>query len=246
MVNAHSLAFEEIYAPGPVIDISKCRYCGVCSGYCPEKAIQFNRYVPSVTLIVSMCFGCGNCIKGCDHKGISMQNKLSGKILQGRLNQNYFIAGELAKGSEFKKPLLIALNERLLEDAIVICDFAPGIGSSVSVGLSNMDLAIVVLQPEYDWEQNLTLMLNTLDKSSIPFGVIINKVKNETELVKDIKAYFLNQSIPLSGIIPFTIILEDSSDFTDTGKDIFPHTFSEIWERLKKIIPASVPIHKET
>lgn len=247
MVNDISSTQEEIFADFPVIDILKCRYCGVCSGYCPEKAIQFNRFVPSVTLIVAMCFGCSECFNACDHKGIRMQKKLSGTIHQGSLGQNYFIAGRLADATEFKLPLVNALTNLLLQDATVICDFGPGNDNAVSAGLTDLDMAVVVLQPENGWEQNLTSMLNITELKTISTGVILNKVNSGSEFVNDIKVYCLNHSIPLLGIIPYDKRFENHSDFQwSTRSEFFNQTFSVIWKSLHGFSPVFKSISNET
>ena len=247
MVNDISSTQEEIFADFPVIDILKCRYCGVCSGYCPEKAIQFNRFVPSVTLIVAMCFGCSECFKACNHKGIRMQKKLSGTIHQGSLGQNYFIAGRLADATEFKLPLVKALAERLLPDATVICDFGPGNDSAIRTGLSDMDIAALVIEPGTGWEQHLTSMLNMPELKDICKGVILNKVKREKEFVPAIKAYCLNHSLPLLGTIPFDKSFENHSDFQRSSRsEIHVRTFSELWKSLLELYFVSQAIPNET
>jgi MinD superfamily P-loop ATPase len=241
------LISEAIYAPLPVIDISKCRYCGVCSGYCPEKAIQFNRFVPSVTLIVSRCFACGNCMKNCSRNGIKMQEKLSGKILQGRMNDHYFIAGQLTETSEFKIPLISALINRLNPETTVICDFEPGTGSSVSLGIAEMDVAAIVLNPGPGWEQNLDLMLAMVEKIGIPAGVILNKVKHESAFAGKVKAFCASHSLPLLGIIPFDKSLENGLDYTITFKpENVKKVFTEIWDGLFELLPTSIRMQKET
>ena len=233
---------EEIYASRPVIDFSKCRFCGVCSGYCPQKAIQFNRFIPSVTLIVSRCFACGNCLKGCDHNGIQLQVKLSGKIIQTQREDNHFIGGKLDGSSEFKIPLIKALLERLKPETTVICDFEPGNSAAVDVGLSKMDVAVIVLCPDSGWEKHLSLMLDTVEKSQAAFGVLLNKVTPGMPFVNDIRRYCTNQAVPVFGLIPIDKSIETNIDFTEHNKSELPaEGFYEIWEEMCKVFPTPLP-----
>ncbi|MFZ4660697.1 MAG: 4Fe-4S binding protein, partial [Caldilineaceae bacterium] len=203
---------EEIVASQPVIDISKCRYCGACVGYCPEQALQFNRFVPSVTLIVSRCFGCGECLRGCTRDGLKMKEKAVGKIVKGKLNGHWFIGGQLEKGCELKVPLVKALLDRLNVQATVVCDFGPGDGRAVSAGLSGMDFAVVVVEPEAEWKRNLETMCLLLEKCSVPFGVILNKVKGDSEFGNEANAYCSKHDFAEFGLIPYESCFECQSD----------------------------------
>ena len=238
MVDPEELTSEDIYAPQPVIDISKCRYCGVCSGYCPEKAIQFNRFIPSVTLIVSRCFACGNCIKSCERNGIRMQEKLAGKILKGRIGQHSFVAGKLEEKSDFKMPLLKAVLDALDPEAATICDFEPGAGTPVSFCLAKMDIACVVVQPENDWERNLNSMFKLIKEAKIPAGVILNKIKSESAFVAEVKAYCTNHSIPLLGIIPFDKSIGNTKDSNNTD---YPEETEQAFTQIRENLLAQFP-----
>ncbi|MEI6059329.1 MAG: 4Fe-4S dicluster domain-containing protein [Bacteroidota bacterium] len=227
------IATEEIVAPLPVIDVSKCRYCGVCAGFCPQKAIQFNRFIPSVTLVVSRCYACGNCLKGCSRNGIKLRDKICGTILKGSLGKHSFIAGCLDDTSGFEIPLINALLERLNPDLTVVCDFGPGTGSPVEAGLAGMDIALLVAQPGPGWETDMDLLLELIQKSHVDAGLILNKVIPGSEIIDDIRVYCTNHSFPLLGIIPFDKNLEDDSDFhTFANRGTTMQGFSEIWKQV--------------
>lgn len=246
MVEPVELTTEAIYAPQPVIDNSKCRYCGVCSGYCPEKAIQFNRFIPSVTLIVSRCFACGNCIKSCDRNGIQMQDKLAGKILKGRIGKHIFIAGKLEEKSDFKMPLLKAMINALDTEAVAVCDFEPGADTPVSFCLEKMDIACILVQPDPNWERNLDKMLELVEKAKIPAGVILNKIKPETTFGAEVKAFCINHSIPLLGSIPYEKNLENTKYPNKTyNPEESKHVFSQIWENMPVQFPTLFRIQKQ-
>jgi 2-oxoacid:acceptor oxidoreductase delta subunit (pyruvate/2-ketoisovalerate family) len=56
----------------PVVDKSRCSDCKLCSLYCPDGAIDFNR----VEVDLDYCKGCGICSRICPSKAISMIGEL--------------------------------------------------------------------------------------------------------------------------------------------------------------------------
>ena len=247
LVKIESVTTEEIFASQPVIEVSKCRYCGVCSGFCVEKAIQFNRFVPSVTLIVSRCFACGNCQKSCTRNGIRMKEKHVGKIVQGSLGKHQFIAGELDAESEFQIPLIKALLERLKPETICICDFGPGRDLPVRIALKEMDVAVIVLQNKPDWKLHLDAMLVLTKENNIITGLIINKVEGGSSFSEKVKAYCDRSGVHFLGIVPYLARLENSTDFDENhGSEISKKPISEIWTAITNLNPVFQSIYNET
>ena len=238
----HPLNVEEIIAPQPVMDVIRCKYCGVCAKFCPENALLFNRYVPSVTLIVSRCIACGQCIKGCERKGLKMKQKVAGKILQASLDGHPFIAGQLDESSDFRLPLIKALLHKLKPAAVTICDFGPGNSENLQPALKRMDMAVVIVTPNPDWLSGLEAMMALLSKINIPFGVIINKVTEEMHLVNEISEYCGKLDIILLGMITIATELEADIDFTQPYTSS-PHAieFSGILENITNFAPLRLP-----
>ena len=237
MADESGLKTEKIYGTLPVIDLSHCRYCGICAGYCSENAIRFNRYVPSVSLVVARCISCGNCLKACTRNGIKMLQKLSGNIVEGQIDGIPLIAGQLQEFGQFHKPLIKALLERIEPDATVICDFAPGYDGVISAGLQGMDLAILVMEPEAEWQTKLAVMLNLVKNEGIASAVILNKVSDKHAIVEDIKAYCATHVIPLPGIIP--VITDHSPGSATHSGAISSEVFSEAWNNIAELLPVN-------
>ena len=172
---------------------------------------------------------------------------LSGKILQGRLGAHFFIAGKLEDEFEFQIPLIHALQDRLHPEALVICDFGPGTGISVSVGLSKMNIAVIILQPAADWERNLTAMLDMTGKINIPAGLILNKVNDDMLYVSEVKAFCSEHSIPLLGILPSDEGLDLKADCHEAdGSGALDRSLMEIWEGFPGVHAEPGHIKKET
>ena len=53
----------------PVVDESKCVFCGVCAGVCPTGAIEFEE-AGVLRIKTSMCIACGHCIELCPEKAM--------------------------------------------------------------------------------------------------------------------------------------------------------------------------------
>jgi MinD superfamily P-loop ATPase len=247
MLEVESLTSEEIFANQPVVEFSKCRFCGVCSGYCVNKAIQFNRFVPSVTLIVARCCACGNCQKACNRNGIQMKEKYVGKIVQGNLVQHHLIAGELDPESEFQVPLIKALLERLSPESICICDFGPGTDLPVSLALEQMDVAIFVLQNTPDWEQHLKAMITLTEKCNILSGLVINKSEENSSFSVEIAEYCNLNSFPIWGVIPDFGDLENNKDFDNTfNPEVATLPVSKIWNSITQSHPILQLAYNET
>ena len=228
----------KIYASVPVSDKTRCRYCGLCSGCCPEKAIQFNRYIPSVTLIVSKCIACGSCVSACIRNGIRIQERLAGEIVECSLGDGSFIAGCLDEDSQYQIPLVNTLISRLNNEATVICDFGPGVDTQEIPGITAMDMAVVVLPAEPLWEENLAVMLQQLLERNIPSGLILNKVKKDLLIVNKVKVYCALHSITLLGIIEHDKCLEETQCAGNTEVSAkIEKVFSGIWNNLSDMLP---------
>jgi MinD superfamily P-loop ATPase len=238
MADESGLKTEKIYGTLPVIDLSHCRYCGICAGYCSETAIRFNRYVPSVSLVVARCISCGICLKACTRNGIKMLQKLSGNIVEGQIDGIPLIAGQLQEFGQFHKPLIKALLERIEPDATVICDFAPGYDGVISAGLQGMDLAILVMEPEAEWQTKLAVMLNLVKNEGIASAVILNKVSDKHAIVEDIKAYCETHVIPLPGIIP--LIADHNPGSGNYSGGINPDSFSDAWKNITEWLSVQI------
>jgi len=228
-----SLIQEDIFAPQAVIDTSRCKFCGECSLFCPEKAIQFSRYIPSVTLIVSRCSTCGNCIRRCQRNAIRTREKIVGTLHYGHTDNQYFVVGELNENSENKTPLIKALLEKTDTDGTIICDFGPGDGADVRVGLSNMDMAAIIVTPESHWKKNLEAMFALVKKHTNYAGVLLNKVENDEGFIKQVQVLCDDFAIPFIGIVSYNEKYQLTHSLnhqqTNTNQDSI---FSEILNKM--------------
>jgi pyruvate ferredoxin oxidoreductase delta subunit len=54
----------------PVLDVSKCNYCGLCALYCPPQCMKDmgDHYEANL----AFCKGCGICVKECPKQAYAM------------------------------------------------------------------------------------------------------------------------------------------------------------------------------
>lgn len=233
---------EDVFASHPVINNTKCRYCGVCADFCTDRALQFNRYIPSVTLIVARCSACGRCFKNCTRNGIRLKPELTGKLISFDAGDHRFIAGELDENSEFRVPLIQALLSRLDSKATVVCDFGPGDSNDVRTGLSGMDIAVILVQHEAQWKHKLEAMLEMAKSFNLSCGIILNKDNKESDFVNELIRFTSENYIPLLGIIP---LIAQRVPVGLIGESANPGTLrraiSEIWQRIYALVPSTHP-----
>ena len=61
----------EVKLRHPVIDESKCVFCGICAGVCPTGAIEFEE-AGILRIKTSMCVACGHCVELCPEKAMEV------------------------------------------------------------------------------------------------------------------------------------------------------------------------------
>ncbi len=59
----------------PVKDASKCTKCLICTIYCPDSAVHWNKDKNEVEFDLSFCKGCGICANECPQKAITMKTE---------------------------------------------------------------------------------------------------------------------------------------------------------------------------
>ncbi len=57
----------------PVKDASKCTKCLICTIYCPDGAVHWNKEKNEVEFDLDYCKGCGICANECPQKAITMK-----------------------------------------------------------------------------------------------------------------------------------------------------------------------------
>lgn len=227
---------SEFHINFPMIDLLRCRFCGSCIPFCPETALLFDRSVPRIEIVPDRCKACGECIKGCHIHIISGRQRLCGYIMQGRENDNYFTFGISNEGHDYHLPLICELNTKMQSGATVICDLPPGNSGFVKTALQETNVAVILVKPNRGWRRNIENMTSMLLSMEIPYGIIINKIKNEESFVTEVQEFCKIENIPLLGKIPYDLQLEQgkTSIDADYGDDLRA-IFAEILIKIQMV-----------
>ena len=181
----------------PVIDKTKCNFCGKCSEFCTYNALAV---VPSDVLVFpELCHSCGGCELVCPQDAISWSKRVIGKIEHGVVDGFDFYHGLLNVGEIMAIPVLKALKKKVDTNKNVILDAPPGTSCPVIETLNGSDYCILVTEPTPFGLHDLKLAIDVVRHLNIPFGVIINR-----DGVGDKKAelYCQQEKIPVLMKIP--------------------------------------------
>ncbi|MDD4766848.1 MAG: ATP-binding protein [Desulfotomaculaceae bacterium] len=141
---------DENSKPAYVIDHIACEGCGVCSYFCPEKAIAFEAAVNGRWFISDTSYG------PMVHAKLGIAEENSGKLVA--------LARDQAK--------TIAENEGL---SYVIVDGPPGIGCPVIASVTGTDYVLIVTEPTLSGEHDLERVMELINYFKIPAFLCINK-----------------------------------------------------------------------
>jgi MinD superfamily P-loop ATPase len=221
----------------PVVEESKCTYCGACSDLCQFKAISIMGKL--VLTFPEMCHGCGGCFALCPEQAISKGRRELGEISRGNAARIEFLMGRLRIGEAMSPPLMRQVKSRLAElldgngsDAII--DAPPGVSCPAVNAVMDSDVIVLVTEPTpfglYDfklaWEA-----FSTLGKS---MGAVINRAGIGNE---DVYRFCERKGIPLLAEIPFERAIAEAyaqgrviADLSPELRELFVSLYKKIRE----------------
>ena len=190
--------------PVPMVDESKCDYCGKCREVCAYNAIAVfpsdKERKGSVLIFPHLCHGCGGCSLLCPREAIREVGKEIGIIETGNCGDMQFVHGKLNIGEIMSPPLIKQVKGYINPKRTVIIDAPPGTSCPVIASVKGSDFCILVTEPTPFGLHDLTLAVEVLRKMNIPFGVIINRTNIGDEKVDK---YCLRENISILMRIPF-------------------------------------------
>lgn len=166
----------------PYINEEKCQKCYKCVDFCAFNVFSIAK--DKISIFDKMCHSCGGCKIICPFGAIDYQNKKLGVIEEGYANDLYCKRGVLKIGEPISVPIIKQLLENL-KDGINIIDSSPGTSCNVVNTLAFSDKAILVTEPTEFGLHDLKRAIKIVLDLKIPFGIIINRVTNEDNLVKN-------------------------------------------------------------
>lgn len=228
--------------PVPVVDESKCDYCGRCSEVCEYNAIVVAK--SKVLVFPAMCHSCGACTLLCPRGALTEQPREIGRIETGRKGGLRFVQGCLNVGEAMSPPLIRQVKKLLDPGQTAIIDSPPGTSCPVITAIKGSDFCLLVTEPTPFGLNDLVLAVETVRKLKIPFGVVINRSDlgdNKTE------AYCAAENIPVLLRVPFQ---KEIARGYSTGKPLieilpeYKNKFRRVLEEISLIVKRSANKHE--
>jgi len=223
---------ESVSLPVPVVDRSKCVYCGKCAEVCAYGALSiFKAGAGEVLFLPHLCHNCGACSFICPEKAVSEKDYEIGKIESGSSGQIEYYCGRLNIG-EIKSPSLIKILKRKIKPELdAVLDCPPGTSCPMMAAVKESDFCILVTEPTPFGLHDLTLAAETVRKLGIKFGVFLNRAGG-SDIIEN---YCCAEGIELLGRIPFDRELASLYSRGGTFSDIRPE-YKRLFENLAKDI----------
>ncbi|MCL6447357.1 MAG: ATP-binding protein [Armatimonadetes bacterium] len=169
---------QEGRRPVYLIDPIACEGCGVCSYFCPEKAVEFKPALNGQWYISDT--RCGPMV----HARLGVAEENSGKLVTLVRNQARMIAEE--EGLPY-----------------IIVDGPPGIGCPVIATITGADAALVVTEPTVSGEHDLARVAELAGHFKVPVYLCINKYDINPAMAKKMEEDALSRGIRLAGKIRY-------------------------------------------
>ncbi len=189
----------------PVIDASKCVFCGKCAEFCNYNAIFYLPALNKIQLLDDLCHGCGACAVACKYDAIIDSSTSVGKVTSYELaHEEGVCLFEAKMNIGVSSPVPVtksAIKKAMQQDAeYLIFDAPPGTSCPFIQTVSYADYVVLVTEPTPFGLSDLKQAVDTLKELRKAYGVIINRsgIGN-----RDVYNYLNKESITLIGEIPF-------------------------------------------
>ncbi len=185
----------------PVIDTTRCVFCGKCYDYCNYHAIVYLPPARFIQIIEELCHDCGACLKACEYGAISEKEKKLGEIRTMAVKGfSKIIEGCVELGIYSPVPVIKHSIRELNGETLVILDSPPGISCPFITTVAKVDFVVLVTEPTPFGLNDLKLSVATLKHLGKSFGVIINRAGLGN---REVYNWLERNQIPLLMEIPF-------------------------------------------
>ncbi len=185
----------------PVIDESKCTFCGKCNEYCNYNAIFFLGEAKIIKVMDELCHGCGACSVACEYGAITEKADVLGEVNRVSLSDNSALVEARMKVGVYSPVSVIKAAIREAGNAeVVLMDSPPGTSCPFIQTVAQADYVILVTEPTPFGLSDLRQSVETLKTLHKTYGVIINRANLGND---DVYVYLNEEKIPLLMSIPF-------------------------------------------
>lgn len=187
----------------PLVDESRCSYCGACSDLCQFKAISVLGNL--VLTFPEMCHGCGGCIAICPEKALSPGRRELGEISWGDAGRVRFLMGRLRVGEAMSPPLMRLVKARLNRmiesrtgDALI--DSPPGVSCPAVNAVMDSDAIVLVTEPTPFGFYDFKLAWEAFTPLKIPMAAVVNRAGLGDNAIYE---FCREKEIPILAEIPY-------------------------------------------
>jgi MinD superfamily P-loop ATPase len=187
----------------PMVDQTKCTFCGACADLCQFKAVTVMGQL--ILTFPEMCHGCGGCLAICPEKALSPGQRELGEISWGRTVRAGFLHGRLRIGEAMSPPLMRQVKARLEEmlavtggDAII--DAPPGVSCPAVNAVIDSDVILLVTEPTPFGVYDFQLAWEAFTPLGKPMGAVINRAGLGNDAIY---RFCREQGLPILAEIPY-------------------------------------------
>jgi MinD superfamily P-loop ATPase len=224
---------KKVYLPRPIVEDSKCVGCGKCGEICQYNAIAVVK--KKVLIFYELCHSCGACSLVCPEEAIFEVDSEKGVLEGGYSGDIEFWQGTLTVGEAAPTPLIKALKRKIDNKKTVIIDSSPGTSCPMVEAVKDSDFVILVTEPTPFGLNDLTLAVEVVKKSKLPFAVIINRSNIGDNKVEQ---YCEENKISILMRIPFDreiAVLYSKGIPITQGKKEYVKKFRDVFELINKL-----------
>lgn len=219
----------------PVIDESKCSYCGKCKEYCNYNAIFFLKDTKMIKVLDELCHGCGACSVACGDNAIVEKDDILGSVNQYGVSKNSALIEARMNVGVYSPVNVIksAIKEANGFD-IILLDSPPGTSCPFIQTVATADYVVLVTEPTPFGLSDLMQSVDTLKSMEKSCGVIINRADLGN---KDIYDYLQLENIPLLMTVPFDKKIAVSYSNGELLTNLYPDwdvKFNQLYQTITK------------
>ena len=219
----------------PVIDESKCSYCGKCKEYCNYNAIFFLKDTKMIKVLDELCHGCGACSVACGDNAIVEKDDILGSVNQYGVSTNSALIEARMNVGVYSPVNVIksAIKEANGFD-IILLDSPPGTSCPFIQTVATADYVVLVTEPTPFGLSDLMQSVDTLKSMDKSCGVIINRADLGN---KDIYDYLQLENIPLLMTVPFDKKIAVSYSNGELLTNLYPDwdlKFNQLYQTITK------------
>ncbi|MHB1348375.1 MAG: ATP-binding protein [Desulfobulbaceae bacterium] len=150
----------------------RCNHCGKCRDICRFNAITV--FGKETMVFPELCHCCGGCFLVCPEQALVEEQRLLGRLEQGRSGEIAFVHGRLRVGEAMAVPLIHEVLAQAGRELVII-DAPPGTSCPFVAAVRGSDYVLLVSEPTPFGLHDLQLAVAVLRRLALPFGVIINR-----------------------------------------------------------------------